>query len=343
MLLPIREEVIAGLFENVSRNCDNIIGELWIVTRDPTVVVLQKSVNNAAGNVIELSNKSAARGDGIGRNPEVPVEQTRKSTCGILVDLLTEPLHCLVIEHRNSYIVISCLKKILDEVICRLCRVEVNEIFDAVRNLFNACKSVLNDDLKHAVDVIGAVVFRIRICKTPNHLSEHNFDIQIDLYERVGNAERDTAVSLVLTDTADDNLLDDSLVVRKELKERLDDCDISGIASARVLDCIDIDAVQIAGHPKDDLVAVDQLIDARKSIVYRRRIKLTENRKIHRDVLFGKRLVSVVKKRRRILLRGQNRSVSKVVRCQRVILISLVRTRAGGSRWEYEQWSKDDC
>ena len=77
----------------------------------------------------------------------------------------------------------------------------------------------------------------------PNHLSEHNFDIQIDLYERVGNAERDTAVSLVLTDTADDNLLDDSLVVRKELKERLDDCDISGIASARVLDCIDIDAV----------------------------------------------------------------------------------------------------
>ena len=41
--------------------------------------------------------------------------------------------------------------------------------------------------------------------------------------------------------------------------------------------------------------AVDQLIDARKSIVYRRRIKLTENRKIHRDVLFGKRLVSVVK------------------------------------------------
>ena len=89
---------------------------------------------------------------------------------------------------------------------------------------------------------------------------------------------------------------------------------------------------QVAGQIKNGSVAVDELIDARKSIVYRRRIKLTENRKIHRDVLFGERLVSVVKKRRRILFRGQNRSVSKVVLCQRVILISLVRTRAGGSR-----------
>ena len=118
MLLPIREEVTAGLLENKSRNRDYVVGELGVVSVYPAGVALQKSVNNAAGNVIELSNKSAARGDGIGRNPEVPVEQTRKSTCGILVDLLTEPLHCLVIEHRNSYIVISCLKKILDEVIC---------------------------------------------------------------------------------------------------------------------------------------------------------------------------------------------------------------------------------
>ncbi len=332
MLLPAREEIISGLGQDISCKSNDVVRELGVIAELPGTVVLHETVDNAAENVVELGDKGAARGDGIGRNPEAPVEQTVKSTGGILVDLLTEPLHCLVVEKRNSYIIISCLKNILDEVIGGLRRIEVNEISDALRYRGNTREGVLNDNLNHRIDIIRAVVIRVGIRKPPDKLSEHNLDIQIDLDERVGNAERDAAVSCVLTDTADNNLLDDSLVVRKELKERLGDCDISSIASARALDCIDIDAVQIAGHPKDELVAVDKVIDARKSIVYRCCVKRTEDGKIHLDVRLGKCLVSVVKKRRRILLCGQNRSVSKIVLCQRTILISLVRTRAGCRR-----------
>ena len=102
---------------------------------------------------------------------------------------------------------------------------------------------------------------------------------------------------------------------------------------------------QVAGQIKNGSVAVDELIDARKSIVYRRRIKLTENRKIHRDVLFGERLIGIVKQHRRILLCGQNRRIGKVVLCQLFILVRivLVRARRGGCRGQDEQRSKDDC
>ena len=102
---------------------------------------------------------------------------------------------------------------------------------------------------------------------------------------------------------------------------------------------------QVAGQIKNGSVAVDELIDTRKSIVYRRRIKLTENRKIHRDVLFGKRLIGIVKQHRRILLCGQNRRIGKVVLCQLAILVRivLVRARRGGCRGQDEQRSKDDC
>ena len=262
MLLPAREEIISGLGQDISCQSNDVVRKLGVIACLPGIVVLHETVDNAAENIVELGDKGAARGDGIGRNPEVPVEQTVKSTGGILVDLLTEPHQCLVVEKRNSYIIISCLKNILDEVIGGLRRIEVNEISDALGYRGNTLEGVLNDNLNHRIDVIRAVVIRVGIRKPPDKLSEHNLDIQVDLDERVGNAETDAAVSCVLTDAADNNILDDSLVVCKELKERLDNRYIGAVASACALYRSNVDVFQIAGQIEQKAVTVDKVIDA---------------------------------------------------------------------------------
>ena len=56
MLLPIREEVTAGLLENKSRNRDYVVGELGVVSVYPTAVALQKSVDNLSCDVIKFAD-----------------------------------------------------------------------------------------------------------------------------------------------------------------------------------------------------------------------------------------------------------------------------------------------
>ena len=117
MLLPIREEVTAGLLENKSRNRDYVVGELGVVSVYPAGVALQKSVDNLSCDVIKFADQSAARGDSISRNLITCVEQIGKSARLIAANLHLEPRNNLLVEHRDSHIIISRLKQILNEVI----------------------------------------------------------------------------------------------------------------------------------------------------------------------------------------------------------------------------------
>ncbi len=115
----------------------------------------------------------------------------------------------------------------------------------------------------------------------------------------------------------------------KESEESLNNSDIARIGSADILKRVSVKIVSCAAKTEKNITK--NTVNTGNSSIYGTKIELCDN-DIFVDILLLEHYIYRVKKCRRILFCGQNRSISKVVLCQRIILISLISTCTGCCR-----------